>query len=194
MKVFNKYFFGGLVAGLFLTIIILIVGGYIFIRSFTPQSSAPKTRGSLESMLQPPPFPTRTKMDYNWRVQGLDGRELHFSQIKGKLIFLNFWGTWCPPCVAEMPSIQRLYDRVKGEGIQFMCVSDEDKTKVRKFVEERGFTFPVYTLLGEKPRVLETRGVPATFIISRDGQIVFKHVGAAQWDHETGVDFIKRLL
>ena len=189
MKFFNRYFFIGLVAGLFLTILIIIVGGYIFIRSYTP-----RTGGSLESMLQPPPFPTQMKMDYDWRVRGLDGGKLQVDQIKGKVIFLNFWGTWCPPCVAEMPSIQRLYDRVKGEGIQFMCVSDEDGGKVRKFVEERGFTFPVYTLIGEKPRVLETRGVPATFIISRDGQIVFKHVGAAQWDHETGVDFIQRLM
>ncbi len=189
MKFFNRYFFIGLVAGLVLTIIIIIVGGYIFIRSFTP-----RTTGSLESMLQPPAFPTQMKMNYNWRVQGLDGSELHLSQIEGKVLFLNFWGTWCPPCVAEMPSIQRLYDRVKSAEIQFMCVSDEDRRKVRKFVEERGFTFPVYTLIGQKPRVLETRGVPATFIISRDGQIVFKHVGAAQWDHETGVDFIRRLM
>ena len=189
MKFFNKDFFIGLVAGLMLTITIIIVGGYILIRSFTPSPTE-----SPEVMLQPPPFPAQMKMDYNWRVQDLDGGDVDVVQTKGKVIFLNFWATWCPPCVVEMPSIQRLYEKVKSEGIQFMCVSDEDRTKVRRFVEEGGFTFPVYTLIGEKPRILETESIPATFIISRDGQIVFKHLGAAKWDHESGVDFIKRLL
>ncbi len=189
MKFFNKNFFIGLVAGLILMIGIIIVGGYIFIRSFTPRA-----REGIQSMLQPPPFPTKAKMDYNWRVQGLDGRELDLARTKGRVIFLNFWATWCPPCVAEMPTIQGLYEKIKSEEIHFLCVSEEEKTKVRKFVQEKGFTFPIYTLIGEKPRILETRGIPATFIISRDGQIVFKHVGAAKWDHEAGVDFIKGLM
>jgi len=189
MKFFNKNFFIGLVAGLVLMLVIIIVGGYIFIRSFTPRA-----REGLESMLQPPPVPTQVKMDYNWRVQGLDGRDLDVAQIRGKVIFINFWATWCPPCVAEMPGIQRLYDAIKSEEIHFLCVSEEERTKVGKFVQEKGFTFPIYTLIGEKPGVFQTPGIPATFIISRDGQIVFKHVGAAKWDHETGVDFIKGLM
>ena len=189
MKFFNKNFFIGLVAGIILTILIIFAGGYILIRSFTS-----RTGEKLESMLQPPPFPTQTRMDYNWRVQGLDGKELDVGKTKGKVIFLNFWGTWCPPCVAEMPSIQRLYDRIKSEEIHFICVSEEGRTKVSKFVKEKGFTFPLYTLVGEKPQVFKTRGIPATFIISQDGQIVFKHVGSANWDHKTSIDYIKGLM
>jgi peroxiredoxin len=93
-----------------------------------------------------------------------------------------------------MPSIQRLYDEIKNEGIDFICVSDESRTKVSKFVKEKGFTFPIYTLIGEKPQVFNTRGIPATFIISRDGQIVFKHIGGAKWDDKTSVDFIKKIM
>ena len=189
MKFFNKNFFVGLVAGLILTILIIIGGGYILIRSLTS-----RTGEKIESVLQPPPFPTQKGMDYNWHLRGLDGKELDVGKTKGKVIFLNFWATWCPPCVAEMPSIQRLHDRINSEEIHFMCVSDEDRTKVSKFMKEKGFTFPVYTLIGQKPRVFQTRGVPATFIISRDGQIVFKHVGAAKWDDKTSVDFIERLM
>jgi thiol-disulfide isomerase/thioredoxin len=133
-------------------------------------------------------------MDYNWRVRALDGKELDLGKTKGKIIFLNFWATWCPPCVAEMPSIQRFYDAMKSEEIHFMCVSDEDRTKVNKFVQERGFTFPVYTLVGEKPQILRTQGIPATFIISQDGQIVFKHVGGAKWDDKTSIVFMKKLM
>ena len=188
MKFFNKNFFIGLGAGLILMIIIIICGRYILIRSYTS-----RTGERVELMLQPPPFPTQMKMDYNWRVQGLDGKELHVGKTKGKVVFLNFWATWCFPCVAEMPSIQRLYDEIKSEEIHFMCVSDEDGKKVSKFVKENGFTFPLYTLVGEKPHVFKTRGIPATFIISQDGQIVFKHVGAAKWDDKTSIDFIKEL-
>lgn len=189
MRFLNKNFFIGLVAGAILMILIIIGGGYILIRSFTSRSDQ-----KIESILRPPPIPVQTKMDYNWRLQGLDGKELDIRKTKGRVIFLNFWATWCPPCVAEMPSIQRLYDQIKNEEIHFMVVSDEDRKKVTKFVKERGFTFPVYTVIGEKPRVFQTRGIPATFIISQDGQIVFRHVGAAQWDHETSIDFIKRLM
>lgn len=189
MKILNRSFFIGLVAGLILTILIIIGGGYILIRVFTS-----RTGGKIESILQPPPFPTQTEMDYNWRVRGLDGKEFDLGKTKGKVIFLNFWATWCPPCVAEMPSIQRLYDKIKTEGIDFICVSDESRTKVSKFVKEKGFTFPIYTLIGEKPQVFKTRGIPATFIISQDGQIVFKHVGGAKWDDKTSVDFIKKIM
>jgi thiol-disulfide isomerase/thioredoxin len=189
MKFFNKYFFIGLGVGLVLMIAIIVVGGYIFVRSFTSRSGE-----KIESILQPPPFPARIRMDYNWRVRGLDGKELDVGKTRGKVIFINFWATWCPPCVAEMPSIQRLYDRIKSEEILFMCVSEEDDGKVGKFAKEMGFTFPIYTVVDEKPPVFNTRGIPATFIIGRDGQIVFRHVGAAKWDHKTSIDFIRRLM
>jgi thiol-disulfide isomerase/thioredoxin len=189
MKIFSRNFFIGLIAGLILTILILIGGGYVLIRSFTS-----RTGEKLESILQPPPFPTQTRMDYDWRIQGLDGKELEVEKSKGKVIFLNVWATWCLPCVAEMSSIQRLYDETKNEGIDFICVSDEDRIKVSKFVKEKGFTFPIYTLVGDKPQILETRGIPATFIISQDAHIVFKHVGAAKWDHKTSIDFVKKLM
>jgi thiol-disulfide isomerase/thioredoxin len=189
MKIFNRNFFIGLVAGLILVILVLFGGSYVLIRSFTS-----RTDGKRESTLQPPPFPTQTRMDYNWRVQGLDGKELDVGKSKGKVVFLNFWATWCPPCVAEMPSIQSLYEEIKSEGIDFICVSDEDTSTVSKFVKEKGFTFPIYTLVGEKPQFFNTRAIPTTFIISQDGQIVFKHVGAAKWDDKSSIDFIKRLM
>jgi len=189
MKFFNRYLFFGLGAGFVLTVIILMATGYILFRSLTS-----RTDERIESILRPPPFPTEAAMEYNWRVRGLDGKELDVAEIKGKVIFLNFWATWCPPCVAEMPGIQRLYDEVKSGKISFLCVSEEDRTKVIKFASERGFTFPIYTLVGKRPQTLETRGIPATFIISREGQIVFKHLGAAQWDDKTSIAFIERLM
>jgi thiol-disulfide isomerase/thioredoxin len=188
MKFFNKNFFIGLGAGLILMIIIIIGARYFLIRSLTP-----KPGKRVEFRLQPPPIPTQTKMDYNWCVQGPDGEELDIGDIRGKIVFLNFWATWCLPCIAEMPCIQRLYDSTQSKEIVFMCVSDEDRKKVNEFVKENKFTLPLYSLVGEKPQIFQTRGIPATFVISRDGQIVFKHVGAAKWDDKTSIDFLRGL-
>jgi thiol-disulfide isomerase/thioredoxin len=111
------------------------------------------------------------------------------------VVFLNFWATWCPPCVGEMPSIQRLYDTLKDEeGVVFVCVSDEEPDTVRKFVEEKGYTFPVYTMEGERPEDFRGRGIPTTFILSQDGKISFRHIGSAKWDDQSSIDFIKNLL
>ena len=189
MKIFDRSFLVGLATGIVLGILIVIFGGYILIRSV-----APKPGEGLEAMLQPPPLPVQTKMNYDWRVKGLDGNQLDVAETKGKVVFLNFWATWCPPCVAEIPSIQRLYDKIKGEEVVFLCVSGESESRVMEFVREKGLTLPVYTIVGEKPQVFMTRGIPATFIVSPDGQIVFKHVGIAKWDDQTTVAFIKELI
>jgi thiol-disulfide isomerase/thioredoxin len=189
MKIFDRNFFVGLAAGVALGIFIVIFGGYIMIRSLAPKPGQPP-----ESMLQPPPFPVQAMMDYDWRVQGIDGRDFDLAETRGKVVFLNFWATWCPPCLAEMPSIQRLYDRLKNEEIVFMCVSEESESKIAEYVKQKGFTFPIYTLASQKPRVFISRGIPATFIGSPDGRIVFKHLGGAKWDDETSIEFLKSLL
>ena len=191
MKILNRSFWIGLVVGIPLGILVLVVGGYLFMVSRTPKPPDPE---NLEAMLGPPPLPTRMHMDYDWRIQGLDGQEIHLAEMKGKAIFLNFWATWCFPCVVEMPTIQRLYDAMKKEQIAFICVSEEATSRIAAFMREKGFTFPVYTLVGMKPRVLRTRGIPATFIASQEGEIVFRHIGVARWDDKTCVEFLSGLL
>lgn len=149
--------------------------------------------------LSPPQFPEPSELstigtaDYSWSYRTLDGKEIMFSDSKGKVIFINFWATWCGPCKAEMPNIQSLYDSLKNKDIVFILVSDEDEETVRKFLDKSQYTFPVYLRDKELPEVFETRGIPATFIISRGGNVVFKHVGAAKWDDESSLSFIRSL-
>jgi thiol-disulfide isomerase/thioredoxin len=119
--------------------------------------------------------------DYNWYVEDLDGNTLSLSELKGKVIFLNFWATWCPPCIAEMPSIQRLYDEYKND-MAFILVSQESKDILREFVTEREFTFPVYVLRSRQPDIFSSRSIPASFLISPEGQLIMKKQGAARWD------------
>ena len=154
-------------------------------------------RGGLMGGFPPPSFEGRLEageMDYDWTLRSLDGQKLDLAATRGKVIFLNMWATWCPPCRAEMPSIQRLYDRMKDEGVVFILVSDESPERVRRFVEKERLTLPVYTSVGQIPAVLQTPGIPATFIVSPQGKIAFKHMGAARWDDPRCVEFLRGLM
>jgi thiol-disulfide isomerase/thioredoxin len=164
-------------------------GGNIFSSKKSPDKGK-----TLESRLETPSFPSTTLADYDWTVKSLAGQDFKMADTKGKVVFLNFWATWCPPCVAEMPTIQQLHEKLKDEGVVLVCISNEEASKVSRFVNEKGFTFPIYTIRGAPPAVFRTRGIPATFILSPDGKIAFRHIGSAKWDDDKSIDFIKGLM
>jgi thiol-disulfide isomerase/thioredoxin len=114
---------------------------------------------------------------------------MNLAETKGKVLFLNLWATWCGPCRMEMPSIQRLYDSMKDE-VTFVLVSNEAPDDVRSFMETEGYTMPAYTSDDTPPDVLSTRGIPTTFIVSPQGEIVLRHVGSADWDKQEVRDFL----
>lgn len=190
VKTTTKSFLLGLVAGgvlaVFLVAAVLVGAGYLMYRRVVQSKE-------FGAGLEPPPLPMQEQADYDWHVAPMMGERLHIADLKGRVVFLNFWATWCPPCVAEMPSIQGLFEKVNAEDIAIVCVSQEDHATVAAFMRKKGYSFPVYTLQGAPPRVFETEGIPATFILSPDGQIVFKHVGAAKWDDEKVVNFLNAL-
>lgn len=201
MKIFNRDFLLGVGAGIVITIFVLLLvvlyymfswwlpGGNIF--SSKKTSDKGKT---LESRLEAPYYPSTTLADYDWTVKSLDGQDFKMADTKGKVVFLNFWATWCPPCVTEMPSIQKLHEKLKEDGVVFVCISNEEASKVTRFAREKGLTFPIYTMRGAPPAIFKTRGIPATFILSPDGKIAFKHIGSAKWDDDKSIDFIKGLI
>jgi thiol-disulfide isomerase/thioredoxin len=200
MRILNRDFYIGVGAGIVVTIFVLslLVFYYMFSwwfggRSIFSSKTPPDKGKMLESSSEVPSFPLTTLADYDWAVQSLDGHDFRMADVKGKVVFLNFWATWCSPCVAEMPSIQQLYDKLKGEGVVFVYVSNEETSKVSRFAKEKGFTFPIFTMHGAPPGVFKTRGIPATFILSPDGKIAFKHVGSAKWDDERSIDFMRGL-
>ncbi|WP_430812020.1 MULTISPECIES: redoxin family protein [unclassified Carboxylicivirga] len=131
--------------------------------------------------------------DYHWQLEDLDGNLLDFSTLKGQVIFLNFWATWCPPCIAEMPSIQRLYDDYK-DSMAFVLVSQESKTILRDFIDKKGYTFPIYVLRSRQPEVFTSRSIPASFLISAEGQMIMKKQGAARWDGSNVKELIDDML
>ena len=134
------------------------------------------------------------QMDYNFRLMDRDGKSIDVSAFRGKVIFINFWATWCPPCVAEMPDINRLYQKVKSEDFIFLMISvDEDFSKARHFADKRNFSLPIYTPLSAVPAVLESRVVPSTYIVAPDGRIAAKREGMARYNSESFLNFLKNL-
>ncbi len=134
---------------------------------------------------------------YDWTVLDLDDRPVAFSRFKGKPIFLNFWATWCGPCVGEMPSIDSLArdSRLKGKSIEFLCVStDDDAETVRRFLNGRdlGMTF-LRVKNGKIPPVFYSEGIPATFLITPDGRIAATEIGSADWHEPRVVEFLEKL-
>lgn len=155
--------------------------------------------GKGASRLQAPAFPTPEqriafgKADYDWSVWTLDGKELALSSFRGEVVLLNFWATWCGPCVAEMTGLQRLYDSLNRQ-VVFLMITNEDEKTVRYFRDKRRIRLPLYVCRGEPPVVFRPRGLPTTFIVDRGGTIVLKHMGAANWDDEACRGFVRALL
>ncbi len=131
---------------------------------------------------------------FTWPLRTLDGKEVRLSKFKGKVLFVNLWATWCGSCIAEMPSLQRLYDSLKNEPVVFLMISNENAKTVRRFVNSERFTAPVYLTDGRIPSVFQSGFIPATFILDGDGRVRFKHIGMARWDDESTVRFLRSLM
>lgn len=147
----------------------------------------------IEKSMRPPQYPSQTLAVYDWKVTSLDGQNLNMADLKGKVVFLNFWATWCAPCVAELPNLQRLYEKTKDNKIVFAFISQEDSATVKRFMTEKAYSFPAYILADQPPMVFKSEIVPTTFVLSPDGTIAFKHVGVAKWDDESSINFINEL-
>ena len=134
--------------------------------------------------------------DYNFTVKDLDGKKLEMSDLKGKVIFLNLWATWCGPCRVEMPSIQNLYNSVDKEKIAFVILSLDQENQAKKvvdYIRNKEFTFPVYLPASPLPKVLRVNTIPTTFIIGPDGKVKSKKTGMANYDTEEMRAFLKGL-
>lgn len=132
----------------------------------------------------------------------LGGHELYMADTegivssldnyKGNVVFINFWATWCPPCIAEMPSIQKLYDTLSGDTqITFLLVSlDEEFETAVRFKERRGFSMPIYHIRNRDRSVFESQIIPTTYVVDPEGRIVLERRGMAAYDTPEFRDFL----
>ena len=134
----------------------------------------------------------------NFKLEALDGHTVSLESLRGKVIFLNVWATWCEPCREEMPSMQTLYEDFKSnKDFVMLAVSQDTKGRsaVAPYVEKNGFHFTI--LLDPENKIsssYDMSGVPETFIIDRKGQIVAHHLGAFDWSRPDVRDALQQLL
>jgi thiol-disulfide isomerase/thioredoxin len=122
----------------------------------------------------------------------LDGEAIPLGAYRDKVIVINFWATWCPPCIAEMPNFQEAYDQYKDEVVFIFATSDEE-AKVKKFMTKNGYHLPVYQYQ-YLPEAFQHSSIPTTFILNRKGEVVFEKVGAYKWNGESVGEFLETLI
>jgi len=175
---------------LILIITLLFPQGRMFIGGFI---------NNLKSKIsQPGLLAERVPVDYvdmEWSMTDRSGADFNLIENKGKVVFLNLWATWCPPCVGEMPGIQDLYDKFKDNpDIAFVLVSNEDQATISKFMERKKYSFPVFSSKNQAPAAFLSRSIPTTFVISKKGEVVIREVGAINWGGKKMNGIIEDLL
>ena len=130
--------------------------------------------------------------DFNMNLINSKGEKVAMKDLKGKVIFLNVWATWCPPCVAEMPGINKLYKGVDQEKVAFIMLSvDQDFQKAIDYNKKKGYDFEIYQLAGGMPVMYQTQSIPSTFVINADGKLVMTHLGMGDYNTRKFREFLK---
>lgn len=113
----------------------------------------------------------------------LDGQLVDLSALTGKVVVLNFWATWCPPCIREMPSLQAFYNKYQtSSDVEFLVIEVDNKPDLAKsFVEKNNFTFPVYSPASMIPEAFLGQSIPTTVILNKKGEISYRHEGMSDF-------------
>jgi peroxiredoxin len=129
-------------------------------------------------------------------LERLEGGETSLAEMRGRVVLVNFWATWCEPCKQEMPAMERLYRRHHEAGFELLAISvGEDPETVRAFRDQLGLSFPI--LLDRDKTVsnaYQTYRFPESYLVDREGTVVERYVGPREWDHEAYVERVGRLL
>jgi len=173
-----------LIFGVLIGFVILFILYFIF---FKNNPSGPKTEFKSKGGIAAQDF----------GLPSLRGDYLKLSDYRGKVVFLNIWASWCPPCREEMPSMESLYQRQKGPNFEMLAVSIDQKGAevIRPFTVKYGLTFPV--LLdpdGKTQRLYGLTGVPETFIIDKSGVVIKKIIGPQDWVKKEWLDYFDDII
>jgi peroxiredoxin len=139
--------------------------------------------------------PGRPKAAQDFTVPLLQGSRFRLAEQRGKVVFINFWATWCPPCREEMPAMERLWQRQRDRGFVLVAVSlDADRGPVKPFVTEHRLTFPIgFDSKLEVANLYGIRALPASFIVDRDGQVAALALGPRDWDNDASHSMVEEL-
>ena len=131
----------------------------------------------------------RKREHAEFSLKDLEGKTWTFSELRGRVLLVNFWATWCPPCRKEMPDLETLYERFSPQGLVILGISDEKAAKVEPFIRERKVTFPVLLDPGRKVHeAFVVEGIPKSFVYDREGKLVAQSI-----DMRTQKQFLEML-
>lgn len=180
------------IGNIFFVILILVV-------LFVPSVKAFMIQGLMEIGLFKPSVDAETlpaTPDLSHiKFKDANGKIVNLNELKGKVVFINFWATWCPPCLAEMPSINKLHQQFKNDtDIVFLMIdADSDFPKAQAYMDKRKYQMPVYTFASELPETLFKSTLPTTIVFDKKGRISFNETGPANYSNPKFIAFIKQL-
>ncbi len=131
--------------------------------------------------------------DFDWKLVDDSGKIVNFQEMEGEIILVNFWATWCPPCIAEMSSLNELHKDYKDK-IKFLFVANDQLEKVNAYLEKNKYDLPVYFQKSNGPKELYSKSIPTTFLIDDRGKIIMKEIGPSDWNSRNVRNQIDELL
>ncbi|SMC74016.1 TlpA family protein disulfide reductase [Pedobacter nyackensis] len=186
-NIINALFFGFILLLIFVpSTKALMIRGLMKVGLFSPSLESPSVETAIET----------APMDLSGiKFKDASGKVLDLGDLKGKVVFLNFWATWCPPCIAEMPSVNKLYEQFKNDKeVVFILVdADGDFAKSQKFMDKKDYNLPVYIADSSVPEVIFKGSLPTTVVFDKMGRVSYNEVGAANYASDKFVEFIKQL-
>jgi len=127
----------------------------------------------------------------SFRIVNANNLVLDISQFKGKKLFVNLWATWCPPCRAEIPSIESLGAKTDKNKVEFIMLSlDDNFEKAKSFATKNDMKLPVYYPAGNLPQLFNVEGIPVTFIFNERGEIIYQHTGSTNYNTNEFIDLL----
>lgn len=189
-KMFKR---GNVVNGVFVILILVVL--------FVPSAKAVMIQGLMEIGLFKPDISAEPRGLLpaeglsGIRFKDASGKEIDLGDLKGKVVFLNFWATWCPPCLAEMPSVNKLYEQFKEDkDVVFILVdADSDFKKAQKYMDRKAYLLPVYAAASSIPESLFSGALPTTVVFDKEGRVSYHGSGAANYASTKFIDFIRKL-
>jgi len=158
-----------------------MLGAALFAVLMDPSTPDPLGRGSLAP---------------GFELPRLDGAPVAMEDLRGRVVLINFWATWCKPCEDEMPAMERLYQALGGDDFELLAVSvDESRDDVASFDERMGLSFPI--LLDPRHDVAnayQTFRFPESLVVDRDGRVLERYIGPKEWDAPAYVARLRRII